>query len=261
MDRNGTGARVLVVDDDASARESTCEMLSVSGYEVQSAINGAVGLEAVLTFRPEVVVFDFWMPVSDGRELLLGIREVARERMGLVAMSGTPEVEDWCTRVGVAQFVRKPFEKQVLVEAVGRALDDARASSQRSLPSLRPSQRRLLATRAVLLVGEHEVVRAVRSRLREGEQPMQVAVVPELEDAHRALGSFMLDAVAICGRTGEDRSTLSQLAADAAARGLPLVVDAANEVDVPPSARVSFVRDANPDALVVAITAAATTRS
>lgn len=249
-----SAARVLVVDDDAAALEATTTMLSLSGFEVRGAHNGAVGLEQVLTFRPEVVVFDFWMPVSDGRELLQGIREVARERLGLVAISGTPEVEDWCARVGVQQFVRKPFDKQSLVDAVNRALEEARIPSSRGrIASGPPPSTRLRVDRAVLLVGSRDAIRPVRSLLRDHERPMQVAVVDAVEDALRALSSFMLDAVAVCGAANGDRHTLVALLAEASARGLPVIVDARNEVEPPNGARVELLRDPTPDALVRAI--------
>ncbi len=224
---------MLVVDDDASALSATLTMLQVSGFEVRGAQNGALGLEEVITFRPEVVVFDFWMPVADGRDLLQGIREVARGRIGLVAMSGTPEVEDWCDRVGVSQFVRKPFERRALAHAVSRALDEARTSSARLGASPRsgagPASRRLRVERAVLVVGEREHVSAVRLLLREGPRPMQVAVVMHVEDAVRALASFMLDAVAVLGPSAVNDRHLPTLLAEARARNLPVVLSPARE--------------------------------
>jgi DNA-binding NtrC family response regulator len=214
--------RVLVVDDDQASLEAARTMLGFSGFEVRGANNGALGLEEVLTFRPDVVVFDFWMPVADGRELLQGIREVGR-KPGLVAMSGTPEVEDWCGRVGVTQFLHKPFDRSSLVEAVRRALEDARATSSRSRPSSSmPASHRLRVDRAVMIVGPRESVTPVRNLLREGERPFQVAVVEQVADAIRALGSFKLDALAICGV--EDDPMLAALVAEASVRGLPIVL-------------------------------------
>lgn len=243
-------ARVLVVDDDHGALEVARTMLGLSGFEVRSANNGALGLEEVLTFRPDVVVFDFWMPVADGRELLQGIREVGR-RPGLVAMSGTPEVEDWCGRVGVSQFVRKPFERTALLDAVRRALEEARSTSVRARPSSSsmPATRRLRVDRAIMVVGSRAAVTPVRNRLREGDRPFQVAAVEGVEDAIRALSSFQLDAIAICG--DERDPMLPALIAEASVRGLPIIL-ACPAFDVP-STRVHIAPSSDPDALVQTI--------
>lgn len=215
---------MLVVDDDPPSLEATRTMLAHAGFEVRGAQNGALGLEEVLTYRPDVVVFDFWMPVADGRELLSGIREVARGRLGLVAMSGTPEVEDWCARVGVRQFVRKPFEHRAIVEAVRRAAEESRFDSVRTrISSNMPVAHRLHLDRAVLVVGPRESVRPVRGLLRKGERPMQVAVVEGVDDAIRALASFQLDAIIVCGSC--DDPNLPQLITEASVRGLPVVLD------------------------------------
>lgn len=249
MGESAEELRVLVVDDDAASVEATRTMLGLSGYEVRSANNGAVGLEEVLTFRPDVVIFDFWMPVADGRELLQGIREVGR-RVGLVAMSGTPEVEDWCGRVGVQQFLRKPFERSDLIAAVQRALEDARTASVRMrVPSSSmPASHRLRIDRAVMVVGPRECVQPVRARLRESERPMQVASVESVEDAIRALSSFQLDAVALCGVA--DDPLLPALVAEASVRGLPIVVDRAVDLG---TTRVHVAASTSPDDMVSAI--------
>lgn len=222
--------RVLVVDDDDAIGAYATLALAQGGYDVRVARNGALGLEAVLTFRPEVVVFDFWMPVADGRELLQGLREVARTRIGLVAMSATPEVESWCERVGVNEFVRKPFSAEDLRAAVGRARDLARRGSvdRLSLTPGGPVSRRLRIARVALVVGRDDLVRAVRGALRAGDRPMQVAVVPEVGDAVRALGSFAVDVIALCG-TPDDLGAVDVLALEALRRGLPLVQGATAE--------------------------------
>ncbi|MGZ3418685.1 MAG: response regulator [Polyangiales bacterium] len=249
------------MDDDARSLESTTDMLQFDGFDVRGAQNGALGLEEVLRFRPEVIVFDFWMPVSDGREFLQSVREVFRERVGLVAMSGTPEVEDWCSRVGISFFVRKPFEKPVLVEAVTRALEEARTSSARQRSAAPPpSSRRMAAARAVLLVGQHEMVRAVRNLLRETERPMVVAVAQEVAALRSALESLMLDVIAVVGPGERDRlphEVLADMVADATTRGLPVIVDARHDLDLPPAERISLVRDATADSLAAAIQLAA----
>ena len=226
----GAATRVLVVDDDQSTLEVVGAGLG-DGFEVRDAPNGAVGLERVLTFKPEVIVFDFWMPVLGGRELVHGIREVARTRVGLVAMSGTPEVEDWCTRVGVAAFLRKPFDAPQLRAAVHRALEDARkTSTSSSFPSVRDassasSSRRLRIDRAVLVVAADDEVALLRALLRAGERPMQVAAVASVNEALKALGSISVDAVCVCGTRILEDPEIMQLVAAATTRNVPFVVE------------------------------------
>lgn len=220
-----TATRVLVVEDDPSIQALAEAVLGGRGYDVRLASNGAVGLEHVITFRPEVVLFDFWMPVADGRALVQGVREVSRARVGLACMSATPEVSDWCARVGVSAFVLKPFTGDALCEAVGRALEDARASSVRmraaepASPSSRPRRER-----AVLLVGGGAPAREVRARLREGSPLVQVASVETPEDAVRVLGSISVDAIAICSDDPlEEPDSMHDLIAAGAVRKLPVL--------------------------------------
>lgn len=221
------GTRVLVVDDDHATQGLAGAYLERQGYEVRLASNGAVGLEQAITFRPEVVLFDFWMPVADGRALVQGIREVVRTRVGLACMSATPEVEDWCTRVGVSAFVHKPFTASVLCEAVGRALDEARTSSMRirAAEGPTPSSRPRAPERAVLLVGRGARPRGVRAQLRDATPPVQVAAVESAADALRALASISVDAIAVCGDgPATDDPDLEDLIAESAIRKLPLLL-------------------------------------
>jgi CheY-like chemotaxis protein len=223
------GTRVLVVDDDHTTQGLAGAFLERQGYEVRLASNGAVGLEQAITFRPEVVLFDFWMPVADGRALVQGIREVVRTRVGLACMSATPEVEDWCTRVGVSAFVRKPFTASVLCEAVGRALDEARTSSMRirAAEAPTPSSRMRVerAERAVLLVGCGARPKGVRAQLRDATPPVQVAAVDGAGDALRALASISVDAIAVCGDgAATDDPDLPDLIAESAIRKLPILL-------------------------------------
>jgi CheY-like chemotaxis protein len=259
MEEAGAG-RVLVVDDDATTLQAVSDCLEEKGWVVHGASNGAVGLERVLTFRPDVVVFDFWMPVADGRELVQGIREVARARVGLVAMSGTPEVEDWCGRVGVSAFVRKPFDVDQLRAAVAKAHDEARTASSSTRLSAAttgrsdpPTSRRLRLDRAVLVVGEGDEVNVLRGILRSSAPPMQVASVQAVADALRALASIAVDAVAVCGPSALRDTALLELVVAAAGRGIPIVIEKSAHVALPQHTSVRLSIDPGPDGLARSI--------
>ena len=236
----GESARVLVVDDDLDTIEVVSAALR-AGFEVHAAPNGAVGLERVITLRPDVVVFDFWMPVVDGRELVSGIREVARTHVGLVAMSGTPEVEDWSARMGISAFLRKPFGPESLRRAVMCALEQARTrTSSSSMPAVREgvasarpsSSPRLRFDRAVLALGDHDRVAILRALLRAASVPVQVAAVSSVVEALRVLSSIAVDAIAVCEAKHVEDPEFLQLVVASTRRGVTVVIEPTPSFDL-----------------------------
>ena len=62
-------SRILVVDDDADAREALIDILSISGYSATPAGNGREAMDYLKTAAaPELIILDLQMPVMDGRE-------------------------------------------------------------------------------------------------------------------------------------------------------------------------------------------------
>jgi CheY-like chemotaxis protein len=61
---------VLVVDDDADAREALTELLQIQGFAVLAAANGREALELLKVENPSVVLLDLMMPVLSGWEFL-----------------------------------------------------------------------------------------------------------------------------------------------------------------------------------------------
>ena len=64
-----TKGRVLVVDDEPSARAGLEKLLTQEGYRVELAEDGAQALERATESAPDVVVTDLKMPKMDGLEL------------------------------------------------------------------------------------------------------------------------------------------------------------------------------------------------
>jgi two-component system CheB/CheR fusion protein len=86
---DGTSRRVLVVDDNADAASTLAMLLKIHGHAVQVAYSGAAALEAVGTFRPEVVLLDIGMPGLSGYEVAGRLRDRAESSAALVvAVSG-----------------------------------------------------------------------------------------------------------------------------------------------------------------------------
>ncbi|PRP95408.1 Sensory/regulatory protein RpfC [Enhygromyxa salina] len=73
--RLGPGSNhVLVVDDDADARELLCRAVLEAGWHVQEAQNGLIALAAMRAHKPRLVLLDLMMPQIDGFEVLEQLR-------------------------------------------------------------------------------------------------------------------------------------------------------------------------------------------
>jgi len=73
-DEQKTGFRILYVEDNADLRSYVQQMLSKSGHNVTTAVDGLDGWRQTATFKPEVIVSDVMMPHLDGYDLLKKIR-------------------------------------------------------------------------------------------------------------------------------------------------------------------------------------------
>ena len=78
--------RVLIVEDDRDTREMLGRFLELEGFEVSTAANGQLALDALRKARASVIVLDLMMPVMDGPEALAVIR--AKSSVPVVLCSG-----------------------------------------------------------------------------------------------------------------------------------------------------------------------------
>jgi signal transduction histidine kinase/CheY-like chemotaxis protein len=115
------GLRVLVVDDEADARELVGTMLSQAGAAVTVASSCAEALTALAGPLPDVLVSDIGMPGEDGHALLRKVRASPRLcRLPAVALTAYASVEDArrAVRAGFHTHMPKPAEPTVLTAVV-----------------------------------------------------------------------------------------------------------------------------------------------
>lgn len=117
--------RILVVDDNRDAAVTLGIVLKLMGAEVQVVHSGAAALEALLTYRPDVVLLDISMPDMDGYEVARRIRQHPEFRhLTLVALTGRGQQEDrrLSALAGFDSHVVKPVDIDVL-EAILASLE------------------------------------------------------------------------------------------------------------------------------------------
>ena len=119
-----TAHRILVVDDEASARSGLEKLLRQAGYTVDTARDGNDALLVAADHPPEVVVTDLKMPGMDGMALLTKLRESDREVPVIVATAfGDVSSAVVAMRAGASDYLTKPIDFDALLIAIERALE------------------------------------------------------------------------------------------------------------------------------------------
>jgi len=112
--------RVLVVEDNLDAVHTLCQLLRLSGHEVEFAINGYVAIDIARDFRPEVVLLDIGLPGLSGYEVARVLRQELGSAVRIYAVTAYGSEED-CRKAleaGCELHVRKPVEIAVLESLV-----------------------------------------------------------------------------------------------------------------------------------------------
>jgi CheY-like chemotaxis protein len=87
-------AAVLLIEDNADARETLRALLEAEGHRVDEAVDGAAGLARAETARPDIALIDIGLPGIDGYEVARRLRARLGARPILVAISGYGQLND-----------------------------------------------------------------------------------------------------------------------------------------------------------------------
>ena len=112
--------RVLLIEDNADARAALGALLELEGYVVESAADGAAGVEIVRTKRPTVALIDIGLPGIDGYEVARRIRDLGPPQPHLVALTGysRPEDRERASQAGFDAHLVKPIDPTALAALV-----------------------------------------------------------------------------------------------------------------------------------------------
>ncbi len=185
-------ARVLVVDDEASIRESLKDLLEDEGFLVGLAASGEEAVAWLQRYRADCVLLDIWLPGIDGVETLARIRTMDPD-LPVIVMSGhaTIDAAVETTRKGAFDFLEKPLATERLLVQVRNAVAQRRLHTEnralrehaRARPpevvAVSPAMREVLgriekaaaAHAPVLLIGEHGTGKSLLARHLHARSP------------------------------------------------------------------------------------------
>lgn len=127
---------ILVVDDDRVIRRSIELMCKNEGYTLKFASNGREGLDILEENRNEIelVLSDFIMPLMDGEELLTEVK-TRTPHIPVVVMTSYGSIEDAVKflKLGAADYITKPFHKEVLLHRIKAVLGTSRLAAELDL--------------------------------------------------------------------------------------------------------------------------------
>lgn len=127
-------SRLLIVDDDREIREFMKVDLQMSGYAVDTAVDGQEGLSMALKNAYDMVLLDVMMPKMDGFEVCKNIRKVNKE-IPILLLTAKGAIEDKIMgfETGADDYLVKPFDIQELLVRV-------RALLRRNKPEVQTSE-------------------------------------------------------------------------------------------------------------------------
>jgi len=175
--------RILLVDDDPDMLRLLSIRLRAHNYDVECAKDAAEAINLIYSFRPDLIISDLRMPVTDGMELLT---EVQRLHPGLpmilLTAHGTIPDAVAATHQGAFDFLTKPVDKEALLAVVEKAMQISGGSI-----SVDPSRSK---------------------KWREEIVTMHPVMLQLLEDAHRVASSDT--SVMIMGESGTGKELLAR---------------------------------------------------
>ncbi|OHB22884.1 MAG: hypothetical protein A2939_04140 [Parcubacteria group bacterium RIFCSPLOWO2_01_FULL_48_18] len=117
---------ILLIDDEAQIRDLYSTKLQSAGFEIVQAVNGMIGFELAKQKNPDLILLDMRMPVMDGAETIMKLKEDPATKdlkvIFLTALSDRPEHISTDVKaakeVGALDYFKKDIDLNELVDRV-----------------------------------------------------------------------------------------------------------------------------------------------
>ncbi|OAN53371.1 response regulator transcription factor [Sphingobium sp. TCM1] len=173
---------IHIVDDEEAIRRSAGFMLKTSGFTVASYASGVSFLREVRHAEPGCILLDVRMPDMDGLE----VQQALLERgiaMPVIILTGNGDISIAvrAMKAGAVEFIEKPFEKAVLLDAIAAAFERLDNSGKRAT---RAADASVLI--AALTGREQDVLKGLAEGLPNKTIAYDLGISPRTVEVHRA---------------------------------------------------------------------------
>jgi DNA-binding response OmpR family regulator len=182
-DKIASKKKILVVDDEKNIRLTVQHSLIAANYDVETASNGAEGLEKFKAGHYDLILMDLRMPQINGIEMLREIKARDKHAAAIVITAYlTIDTLLEAFSLGVSDYIRKPFSPNDVRETVRRVL--ARETiSEATVETKRDPAGMLELARRVL--GDNDIDSAIEYARK------SIGANPNNPDAHAFLGILL----------------------------------------------------------------------
>jgi DNA-binding response OmpR family regulator len=152
---------VLLVEDELNVARGLEMVMREEGYEVDLANTGHAALDKFKAAAFDLLVADLRLPDMDGMEIVQEVRE-KRPGTNVVIITGYPSVSSavQAVKMGVSDYLRKPFTEDEFKVAVKSALEKKEKESMETL---------IVETHKERLIQKEEVIRVLERAYHDGE--------------------------------------------------------------------------------------------
>ncbi len=175
-------AVIHLIDDDDGARQSLAFSLTTAGLAVRAYVSAIAFLEALPGLQPGCVVSDIRMPGIDGLALQRRLNGL-QVNLPVIIMTGHADVRlaVEAMKAGAVDFIEKPFDDDILLAAIGIALDRYDRTKHRATDVV--STRTKLAS---LSAREHEVLGGLLAGQANKAIAYDLSISTRTVEVHRA---------------------------------------------------------------------------
>jgi CheY-like chemotaxis protein len=119
--------KILICDDDLQIIKTVSERLKANGYDVISANDGIQSVSAAHKQNPDLILLDINMPAGNGETVYQNLKKSYHTNsIHVILFSALPylELEQRAERLGVTDFITKPYDSNELLLKIQKALGE-----------------------------------------------------------------------------------------------------------------------------------------